>query len=209
MIEFKISNKEKKMSFKVLQIGLVALAVSLSCVHADDVTDTVDDAMAAYKSGDFGKASEDLSYALDLMKQKRGDSLKAFLPEPLSGWSAEEAKSQTVGAAMFGGGTTLTRQYKKGDAAISIEIVTDSPLMQSMSAMIANPMFAASDGGEMIRINREKGILKYSKEDKSGEIIFLAGNKFMITVKGHGGAERDDLLGYAKAIDVEKLKSLQ
>jgi hypothetical protein len=192
-----------------IQIILVSSLVMLCNCQADEVTDTVDDAMVSYKNGDFSKASEDLGFALDLLKQKKGESLKVFLPEPLSGWTAEEAKSQTVGAAMFGGGTTLSRKYLKGNSSISIEIITDSPMMQSVSAMLTNPMFASSNDTEMIRINREKGILKFTKEDKSGELTFLAGNKFMIMVKGQDGIEKDDLLNYAKAIDVEKLKTLK
>lgn len=192
-----------------IQIILILSLVMLSNCQADDVTDTVDDAMVSYKNGDFTKAAEDLSFALDLLKQKKGESLKVFLPEPLAGWTAEEAKSQTVGTAMFGGGTTLSRKYLKGNSSISIEIITDSPMMQSVSAMLTNPMFASSNDTEMIRINREKGILKFRKEDKSGELTFLAGNKFMIMVKGQDGIERDDLLNYAKAIDIDKLKTLQ
>ncbi len=192
---------------RIIQVSVLALLLAGVAV-ADDVTDTIDEAVAAYKNGEFGKAAEDLTYALDLVKQKKGDSLKAYLPEPLSGWTAEEAKSQTAGAAMFGGGTMINRTYRKGDASVTIDIMTDSPLMQAMTAMISNPMLASSDGGEMMRINREKAIVKYNKADKSGEVMLLIDKRFMITVKGNEVA-KEDLIEYAKAIDVNKLKNIK
>lgn len=171
---------------------------------ADDVTETMEEALSAYNKGDYAQATEDITYVLELIKQKKGKNLKTYLPEALEGWKADEAKSETAGAGMLGGGTTLSRSYHKDESQITIEIITDSPLLQSIGMMIANPMFAS--GGELKRINREKVMIKYNEKQESGDISLVLDKRFMITVKGKK-ISKEDLINYAKAIDFKKLKA--
>ncbi len=171
---------------------------------ADDVTETMEEALSAYNKGNYTQATEDITYVLELIKQKKGKNLKRHLPEALEGWKADEAKSETAGAGMLGGGTTLSRSYHKDESRITIEIITDSPLLHSIGMMITNPMFAS--GGELKRINREKAMIKYNEKQESGDISLVLDKRFMITVKGKK-VSKEDLINYAKAIDFKKLKA--
>lgn len=188
----------------IIKMSMVALMMSGS-VLADEVTDILGETTESYKKGDYAQVKEDLMYVLELLKQKKGDSLKTLLPEPLDGWTSENAKSESAGSAMLGGGTTISRIYKKDKSKITISIVTDSPLMQSIGMMISNPMF--SSGGELKRIKREKAMIKYNETNKSGEVTLAVDKRYMITVKGRS-VSKEELIDYAKAIDFKKLKSL-
>jgi len=190
---------------KVLLNSTMALMVISSTIVADEIEDILGEAKQAYTKGDYVQVKEDLNYVLELLKQKKGDSLKTMLPEALNGWIAEDAKAETAGSAMFGGGTSIDRVYKKDDSTVTISIITDSPLMQSIGMMIANPMFAS--GGKLKRINREKTMIKYNPKQKSGEITLIIDKRFMISVKGKNVTE-EDLINYTKEIDFKKLKSL-
>jgi len=190
---------------KVLINTSIALMMISSTVVADEIQDVLGEATEAYSKGDYVQVKEDLNYVLELLKQKKGDSLKTMLPEALNGWIAEDAKTETAGSAMFGGGTSIDRIYKKDDSKITISIITDSPLMQSIGMMIANPMFAS--GGKLKRINREKTMIKYNPKQQSGEVTLIVDKRFMISVKGINITE-EDLINYTKAIDFKKLKSL-
>jgi hypothetical protein len=108
---------------------------------------------------------------------------------------------------MFGGGVSAARDYDKGDARVSVRIITDSPMMQGVMMMFSNPMFATADGGRMERINRQKAIVKYDAADRSGDLQMVVNNRFLVMVEGDGVA-RDDLLAYAAAIDVKRLAEL-
>ena len=108
---------------------------------------------------------------------------------------------------MFGGGVNAEREYSKGNSRISISIMSDSPLLQSVMMMFSNPMFATADGGKMERINRQKAIVKYSPADKSGELQMVVNNRFLVTVEG-SDISREELLEYATAIDVKKMADL-
>jgi len=156
---------------------------------ADDVTETIDEALAAYKQGNYSQAVEDLNYAAELIRQKKGQSLQAYLPAPLPGWKAGEAETQTAATAMMGGGTVVKRQYTKGDSSIEVQIITDSPMMQTVAMMIASPMFVGG-GAKMIRINRQKAIIDYNKQERSGQIQMVAGERYLIVVHGNNVSER-------------------
>jgi hypothetical protein len=173
-------------------------------VLADEVTDSVNEALKQYSNGEFADAVQSLDYAAQLIRQKKGGQLEAFLPKPLSGWKAEDAKSQAMGAAMFGGGVTAERSYVNGDSRVSVKIITDSPMMQGMMMMFSNPMMATSDGGKLEKINGERAIVKYSKENKDGNINIVIAGRFLITVDGND-VGRQDLIAFAQGIDFKKL----
>jgi hypothetical protein len=197
-------------SMKRLPVGAVVLMlVTLSPVApADDVTDAVNEALQFYKEGKYSEAASNLNYAAQLVQQKKGTSMESILPEPLSGWTAEEATSQTAGAAMFGGGVTVERNYaKESGGTVKIQVVTDSPLLQSMMMMMTNPMFATANGGKLETISGHKAIVKMNPGEQGGQIQLVIANRFLVTIGGNG-VTKDDMVAYASAIDYQKMQSL-
>jgi hypothetical protein len=180
------------------------MSVVSSPVLADDVTDSITEALKQYKNGEFADAVQSLDYASQLIRQKKGGQLEAFLPTPIPGWKAEDARSQAMGSAMFGGGVTAERSYVKGNSRVNVKIITDSPMMQGMMMMFSNPMMATSDGGKLEKINGERAIVKYSNENKDGNINMVIAGRFLITVDGND-VVRQDLIAFAQGIDFKKL----
>ena len=168
--------------------------------ESDPVIETVKEAMDYYKEGDYAGAAASLDYASQMIRQKRGEGLSALLPEPLKGWSAEDASSQASGAAMFGGGTSAEREYMRDSASVTVRIMTDSPMLQGVAMMINNPMFAGADGGKLERINKQKALVKYDEGDRSGSINLMVAGTILITLEGDE-VDLDDLRAYAEAID--------
>jgi len=193
-----MQNLSKKIIYSTMLIALFS-----NTMVADDILDTMQEAIASYKKGDYIQTKDDLEYVMELLKQKKGESIKTLLPDALSGWKAEEAQSETAGSGMFGGGSTISRLYKKDKSKVTIEIVTDSPLLQGLGAVLGNPMFA--NGGKLRRIKHEKAIIKYNAKRKSGNVTIMLDKRFLISVKGTKVSE-EDLINYAKAIDFKKIK---
>jgi hypothetical protein len=195
-------------SNKLMLAGAFLVLMSFSFSgYADDIEDSIKEGLQYYKSGEYKDAVESLNYATQLIQQKKGKGLESFLPEPLKGWTAQKASSQAAGAAMFGGGVTAEREYSKGSSSISIKIITDSPIMQSMMMMFSNPMIATSDGGKLERIGRQKAIVKFDPDNKEGDIKIVVANRFLVLIEGRE-TTMEDMKAYAKAIDYKKLKSL-
>ena len=172
------------------------------------MTEAINEALQSYKDGKFSDAMGSLNYASQLIGQKKGGELQTFLPEPLGGWQADEATSQAMGAAMFGGGVSAERRYNKNSSSVTVQIVTDSPLLQGMMMMLANPAMAGADGGRMDKIAGEKAIVHYNPQDKNGKIMLIIANRFLITVEGDE-VSLGDLKAYAGKIDYKKLGALQ
>jgi hypothetical protein len=139
------------------------------------------------------------------MQQAKAQGLESLLPQPLSGWMAEKAESTAVGAAMFGGGITVEKRYTKDKSSVSVQIVTDSPMLQGLMTLFSNPMFASSSGGKLEKIAGQKVISTYDAATKSGDYQFAVANKYMVTVKGEQ-VSVEDMKAYAEGIDFKKMQ---
>jgi len=110
-----------------------------------------------------------------------------------------------LSAGYFGGGISAQRRYRKDQSFVTIEIITDSPALQSMVMVFSNPAFASADGGKLTKIKRQKAVIKYRPSSKDGEINIVVAKKYLVTIKGQKVKETD-LVDYASAIDYKKLK---
>jgi len=193
-------------SFRVFaSLGLASILALGTALRADDVTDSIDEAIKAYKANDFAAAAQSLDAAAQLVRQKRAELFKAVLPAAPSGWTAEDATSQSAAAAMFGGGVSAERHYTKGDASITVKLITDSPAMQGVMMMMGNPMFANADGGKLERIKGQKAIFK--NKDGSGSVNVVVGGSMLIQIEG-SQVKDADLRAFAEAIDYAKLSGM-
>ena len=198
---FNLKNIISNKNFLLLMITIMS-----SPVFADEVTDYINEGLSYYKKGQYTDAAASLNQAAQLIQQKKGGSLESLLPAPLSGWNAEDATSDTTGAA-FGAGINAERIYHKNSGSITIQIVADSPMLQGIMMMLTNPMLAQADGGKLKRIANQKAVIKYDSANKIGDIQIVVANRFLVTINGDG-VPSEDLMSYAKAIDYDKISAL-
>jgi hypothetical protein len=194
---------DKRLPLIVLTVVLVLCAQPLRA--EDNVLRTIKEATRQYEAGDYTEAASNLDYAAQLVRQQKSERMKDLLPEPLSGWGGGEASAQALGAAILGGGVTVSRDYKKGTSEVSVEIVSDSPVLQSVLMMVNNPMFAGAGGGKLETLKGQRAIIKYDSGKKSGELYIVVASRFVVTIKGRQAA-REDLLAYGEAIDYQALE---
>lgn len=185
--------------------------VSLCIVPArsDEISDQIKEAQSLYEQGNFSEAVTALNFAIGQIQQKQASTLKNVFPEPLDGWKAEESKGEYASAAFFGGGLSASRHYfvEGADKAVDIEIVTDSPLLQSVMMFMTNPAFFASQPDtQLVKIKGRKAMQKFSKENGDGEISIVIGNRMLISFKGRNLENADDMVSYANAVDYQALE---
>ena len=185
-------------------LAVLFLALPL---HAgeDTVLSTIKEATRQYQAGDYSGSASNLDYASQLIRQKKSEKMKDLLPEPLPGWDGKEASAQALGAAVLGGGVTVSRDYTRGASTISVEIVSDSPVLQSVLMMLYNPVFAGAGGGRLETVKGNRSVLKFDSGKKSGELYIVVASRFVVTVKGRQVA-REDLLAYGEAMDYRVLE---
>ena len=177
----------------------IFMAVSSQPVQADEVLKTVEEAVSQYNNGDFNGAASNLDYSAQLIRQKKSEALKEVFPEQLAEWKAAPATSQATRTTAFGRSISVSRTYEKNSSVITIEISSDSPVMQSLQMMLNNPVIAGAGGAKLETFSDHKGIVQYSEKDRNGEVNIVVAERFMVTVKGQD-VSREDMLAYAQAV---------
>ena len=196
---------------KFLAICLCAALMLLpGAAMADDVADMIKRGLKLYEEGNLSQAMEELNFALAQMRQKKADSLTEIFPDAPSGWKAEKAQSESAGAGLMGGGIKASRKYKQdgGKGKARLEIMTDSPLIQSMAMMLSNPMFLqGGKSGKLIRLKGQKAILKDS--GKRAELQMLIDNKILVKANASKVDNAGEMVQeLAKNLDLDKLNEL-
>lgn len=189
---------------KLLPILAAVVAFNFNMeAGADEITGAIDEAVSAYKDGQLAEAASQLDYAAALIRQQRAKALEAVFPKPMKGWTADEAESESAGGAMMGGGISASRGYTRGESEVRIELVTDSPMLQSMMGMLNNPALITMNGGKLIKIQGHKAILN-NEEENQPEITLIVDGKAMFTLTGYG-ISVDELKAYGEALKLDVL----
>ena len=185
-------------------LGASTLVLGGGIARADDVTDTIDEALEAYKDQDYSGAADALQAAAQMVRQKKAEGLTQFLPEAPDGWTAADADSNAT-AGSFMGGTSAEREYTKDAASVKVQFITDSPMLQSFMMMANMPMMAGGNDSKIERIKRQKAILKYDAGDQSGTINIVVDGKLLVQIEGNG-VSNEELHTFAEAINYKDLE---
>lgn len=191
----------------VLLVGALSLA-GIQGALADEISETIERAKELYLEGKYSEASSELQFAVGQIQSLQAEQLKELLPDPLPGWTAEEASASAAPMGFLGGGVTAARTYNKedGDESVDIEILTESPLLQSVMMFLANPMMLAGQPDtKLVRVKGQKALEKFSTQDKEGELSVVLEGKTLLTVKGSSITSKDILYQYMDTIDFEAI----
>jgi hypothetical protein len=170
---------------------------------ADAVTEQLDRAAAAYQKHDVAGTIAALDVATTLLRQGRADALKALLPSPPPGWSADPAETSSLSAAMLGGGTSAARTYHHDDQQVEVQFTADSPMLQSVATLISGPL-AASAGIRTVMVGGRP--IAYTESDNG--YMTLVGDKVVVKVDGNKPVPEPVLRGFVAAIDFESIEKL-
>ena len=170
----------------------------------DKVLGTIREAMRQYEGRDYSAAAANLNYAAQLVLQKKSEQMQSLLPDAPPGWTAEETKSQALGSEVLGGGTTISRTYAKGEARVRLEVMADSPVLQSVLMMTGNSVFAGAAGGKLESVKGNRAVVKYDGDDRKGEIYVVVDNRFVVIIKGRR-VDKEELALFAGLMDYDRL----
>jgi len=187
---------------------VLLLSVLISAMHplparADDVTDQIDQALAAYQKHDLAVAVAALEAVANLLRQTQADALKAVLPAAPSGWTADPVDTSAVAAAMLGGVTTISRTYHNGDQQVEVQIVANSPMLQGMAALINSPLAAAASMKTVVIGGRP---MSYAANDNS--FMTMITGKSIVKVAGNKTTSDPTPRSFIAAVDFAMLEKL-
>jgi len=191
---------------KSVLLPALAAGLLIGTAQADEITDQIKAGAAAYEQQDYQLAVEELNYALAQIQEKLNAANATLLPEPLPGWTAEEVENTSGAMVMMGGGTNMSRTYRRDSQSVQITIIANSPVVSGMMAMLSNPMVISSNPDmKPYRYQRMKGV-KETSGDSLSITLGLAG-QVMIKLEGEGLEDEKVLEEYLDAMDFKRIQS--
>jgi hypothetical protein len=189
-------------------LPLILTAAIGASADADQITDQIDAGRRAYEAGEARVAMQALQFAIaEIETQLRQQQLQ-LLPEPLPGWSAEDAVSESAGLAAMIAGTNLSRSYRNDTtgASVQVTVTADSPLLAMMGMMLSSPMLIqANPGSSPFLHGSYRGMIEQD-EDGTTQLSLMVGTRILVQIEGKGGADRETLEAYLQAMDLPKLE---
>lgn len=185
-----------------------ALGLSLTSAAADEVTDQLDTAKQLYESGELRKSIETLNFAVAKIQEQVTAGLLQLFPEPLDGWSADEAESQSGGIAAMITGTTLSRRYVRDDGVeVTLTLMADSPMMPMLTMAISMPfMMQSNQDLKTYSLNGERGMMEHAANSQTYKATVMVGSRLLVQGEGTGLDDAGPLEQYLQALDLDAIQ---
>lgn len=181
--------------FRVIPAAVFSAALLPLPASADDITDALNAAIAAYENGEVQDALAEIAYATQLLNDLQSEGLEGFLPEPLDGWTRELSDGAAQNLGFMGGGSGAEAIYTGPDGRFTILMVADNPMVTGMAGILGNPMVMQTMG-RIARIGGESFL------DSDGELSGLIGGRVLIQASG---ASTETMAAHLERIDFEAL----
>ncbi len=168
---------------------------------------------------EFQKGMEAFGKSMEKMAEQMGQAgkgevidykkLKEALPK-VSGWKVDDV---SAGKTSFGNFSTsqASATYIKGDASVRVEItdVAGVKMFFTPIFMLKNMKYereTATGYEKTVSGDNFFGKESFDKESRSGELVVIYGDRFLIQLEGSGIDSADVLKEFFKKIDFTKLK---
>jgi hypothetical protein len=191
-------------------------AVLIACVTAlipfaaigDEVLDQIDTARRAYEAGEAGVATEALNIAISQIQQQQTEAQLKLFPQPLPGWTADDASAQASGLMTALTGKVLSRTYQQPEtgAEVVMTISANSPFLGFFSGLMQTPLFAQGADGLGAYVHEGYRGLLEPQDSGSAKLSLVIGNSLLLQVEGSGGAGADTLEAYLNAMELKALE---
>ena len=177
-------------------------------VKAQDVQEKLNEAGASYSSGDLENARFALQQALQGINQAIGKDILALLPDNLGGMDKITENDNVTGVTAGFAGLFVNRNYKGENKDASVQIMSDSPMITAINAMLAMPSFVNSDPNQKrIKIENYKALLtkNVSTEGVVSYNIQMPFGSSMFTFACSGIPDENEVTGMLKNIPIDKI----
>jgi hypothetical protein len=177
------ANNNRYKNMKRIYLLLVVLSLAVT-TYAQDFTKNVSTARSAYAAGklqDSRFAMEQMLRDLDI---EIGKEILKLLPAKIGARNANTASDNVNGSSGLTG-LIVERHYGNQPSTASIEIINNSPLINSIGLILAAPMMH-DQNQKVMRIQGYKALLtknQNSETGKTGYELQIPMNNTLITVR--------------------------
>jgi len=197
---------------KSIYITAVAMFCMLaSNVSAQDATAKLNEAEASYSSKDLENTRYALQQALIEINKAVGKDILDLLPKAISGLDVVVKEDNVNGAAGFAG-LFVNRTYGQGEKTVKIEIISDSPMLAGLNAMLSMPMIMGNSdpNQKRMKISGYKAVLQKSTSDETNVSYTLQVplNQALFTLHVKGIPAENDVISIANGLPLDQIAKL-
>lgn len=192
---------------KIFFLLIVAAVCSRS--NAQEFAKQLTDAKTAYAAGKL----DDSRFAMEQMLQEldiiTGKEVLKLLPAKLENKAANTTADNVSGSSAYYG-VVIHREYGTVDSTnINLDIISNSPMISSINAILSVPFINASGDNKVVRINGYKALLQKSTgaNDQPEYELQLPLNSTLITLKAPG-LSADQLVKLANSLPIDNISKL-
>jgi hypothetical protein len=192
---------------KIIFLFIVLIAFTQS--QAQEFDKRLSEAKAAYASGKL----EDSRFAMEQMLQEidiiSGKEVLKILPAKMEDRAANTKADNVTGSSGFFG-VIIHREYGTVDSTnINLEIISNSPLIASINAILSIPFMGASGDNKIIKINGYKALVEKvtGANDQVNYEVQLPLNSTLITLKAPGFS-KDDVIKMANTLPIADIAKM-
>lgn len=190
-------------------IFLAILFASFTKINAQDFAKRLTEAKTAYAAGKL----EDSRFAMEQTLQEldivTGKEVIKLLPMKMGDKTANTKADNVTGSSGFLG-VIIHREYGTVDTSnIDLEIISNSPLIGSINALLSVPFIGSSGDNKIIKINGYKALAQKvtGSNDRTDYEIQLPLNNTLITFKAPGYSQ-DDVIKMANTLPIEDIAKM-
>jgi hypothetical protein len=198
----------KKILFTITVTLVLLSGIQL---YSQDIQANLDEARSAYQSGNLENARFALQQALNAINQAIGQEILGMLPTSMGGMAKVEDGDNVTGTGMGFAGLYVNRSYTGENKNATVEIVSDSPMMAGINALLALPAFMSSDPNQKrIKISNYKALLTKSTDDQGIDSydIQLPFTNSLLTFRCTGIQSENEVVGLANSLPVDKIAKM-
>ncbi|MGZ3845506.1 MAG: hypothetical protein ACXVLT_02745 [Flavisolibacter sp.] len=190
-------------------IILFIVIATCSTSNAQDFAKRLTEAKTAYSAGKL----DDSRFAMEQMLQEldivTGKEVLKMLPNQMGDKQVNMKADNVSGSSGFVG-VVIHREYGNVDTSkAELEIISNSPLIASINAILSVPFMGASGDNKIIKISGYKALVEKvsGPNNRTDYEIQLPLTNSLITFKAPG-ASQDDLVKMANTLPVSDIAKL-
>lgn len=185
------------------------ILAACSQLKAQEFAKQLTEAKTAYAGGKL----DDARFAMQQMLQEidiiTGKEVLKMLPQKM-GDKAVNTKADNVSGSSGFFGVIIHREYGTVDSTnVDVEIVSNSPLIGSINALLSIPFVGNSGDQKVIKINGYKALVQKTtgSYDRTDYELQLPLNSSLITLKAPG-ASQDDVIKMANTLPIADIAKM-
>ena len=178
-------------------VYLIIFIAAVTSVSAQEFDKNLTVAKSSYSSGDLEGARFAIQQMLGDVDMMIGKEILSLLPTKLGGKDYNSTSDQVTGGSGMATGLFVHRSYGTSPSMANLEIINNSPLINSINTILTMPMMGAmvqDENQKVIRVQGYKGLLNKSvntETGKTGYELQLPMNNTLLTLRQEDTSEAE------------------